>query len=231
MALCCSCYKPLLPFFPPSLPPCLPPSFFLSLVQSKEKMKRGSRRAAIQLKGAIIGIDDEDDCTFTIRDQTRIFHFQGESRSLYHLGFSTVFVVHVQHMCTCFFWHLDLVVIAEPTCICLRHRKDIKYCFSSDPQHTLHSRDRCWATEQVVHVHSCDCFCRVSFISRNAACYNVRCINLEISHCVNGLYILVWLCMCSSKLWRKGEMGPGSWELHQEINPSPYSGDHPILII
>ena len=42
-------------------------------------MKRGSRRATIQLKGAIIGIDDEDDCTFTIRDQTRTFHFQGES--------------------------------------------------------------------------------------------------------------------------------------------------------
>lgn len=42
-------------------------------------MKRGSRRATIQLKGAIIGIDDEDDCTFTIRDQTRVFHFQGET--------------------------------------------------------------------------------------------------------------------------------------------------------
>ena len=64
---------------PPSLSlSLLPPSFFLSFSQSKEKMKRGSRRAAIQLKGAIIGIDDEDDCTFTIRDQTRIFHFQGE---------------------------------------------------------------------------------------------------------------------------------------------------------
>ena len=62
---------PLLPSSPPlslSLPLCS---------QSKEKMKRGSRRATIQLKGAIIGIDDEDDCTFTIRDQTRIFHFQG----------------------------------------------------------------------------------------------------------------------------------------------------------
>lgn len=49
-----------------------------SFSQSKEKMKRGSRRATIQLKGAIIGIDDEDDCTFTIRDQTRVFHFQGK---------------------------------------------------------------------------------------------------------------------------------------------------------
>ena len=51
-----------------------------SPLQSKEKMKRGSRRACIQLKGAIIGIDDEDDCTFTIRDQTRTYHFQGEYR-------------------------------------------------------------------------------------------------------------------------------------------------------
>jgi plasmid stabilization system protein ParE len=54
-------------------------SGLLSYYTSKEKMKRGSRRAAIQLKGAIIGIDDEDDCTFTIRDQTRIFHFQAQN--------------------------------------------------------------------------------------------------------------------------------------------------------
>ena len=58
---------------------CLTPTPSLSLSQSKDKMKKGSRRATIQLKGAIIGIDDEDDCTFTIRDQTRIFHFQGQS--------------------------------------------------------------------------------------------------------------------------------------------------------
>ena len=48
--------------------------------QSKEKMKRGSRRGCIRLKRAIIGIDDEDDCTFTIRVDNRIFHFQGFSR-------------------------------------------------------------------------------------------------------------------------------------------------------
>ena len=52
-------------------------------------MKRGSRRATIQLKGAIIGIDDEDDCTFTIRDQTRIFHFQGEV-TLKHLSLDSL---------------------------------------------------------------------------------------------------------------------------------------------
>ena len=51
----------------------------LSIVkfQSKDKMKRGSRRGCIRLKRAIIGIDDEDDCTFTIRVDNRIFHFQG----------------------------------------------------------------------------------------------------------------------------------------------------------
>ena len=52
--------------------------------QSKEKMKRGSRRGCIRLKRAIIGIDDEDDCTFTIRVDNRIFHFQGLDLSLFH---------------------------------------------------------------------------------------------------------------------------------------------------
>lgn len=53
---------------------------FLGLIfQSKEKMKRGSRRGCIRLKRAIIGIDDEDDCTFTIRVDNRIFHFQGNT--------------------------------------------------------------------------------------------------------------------------------------------------------
>ena len=51
--------------------------FFVLMFQSKEKMKRGSRRGCIRLKRAIIGIDDEDDCTFTIRVDNRIFHFQG----------------------------------------------------------------------------------------------------------------------------------------------------------
>ena len=57
---------------PPSLPPPPPP------LQSKDKMKRGSRRGCFQLKRAIIGIDDEDDSTFTIRVDNRIYHFQGE---------------------------------------------------------------------------------------------------------------------------------------------------------
>lgn len=41
-------------------------------------MKRGSRRGCFHLKRVIIGIDDEDDCTFTIRVENRVYHFQGE---------------------------------------------------------------------------------------------------------------------------------------------------------
>lgn len=41
-------------------------------------MKRGTRRGCFQLKHAIIGIDDEDDSTFTIRVENRIYHFQGK---------------------------------------------------------------------------------------------------------------------------------------------------------
>ena len=47
------------------------------LPQSKDKMKRGSRRGCFRLKRAIIGIDDEDECTFTIRVESRTYHFQG----------------------------------------------------------------------------------------------------------------------------------------------------------
>lgn len=46
-------------------------------MQSKDKMKRGTRRGCFRLKRAIIGIDDEDDCTFTIRVE-RTYHFQGK---------------------------------------------------------------------------------------------------------------------------------------------------------
>ena len=40
-------------------------------------MSRGSRRGCIPLKNSIIGIDDEDDCTFTLHSDGRTFHFQG----------------------------------------------------------------------------------------------------------------------------------------------------------
>ena len=41
-------------------------------------MTKGSRRGCITLKKAIVGIDDEDNCTFTIHSEGHTYHFQGE---------------------------------------------------------------------------------------------------------------------------------------------------------
>ncbi|KAK3726568.1 hypothetical protein QZH41_011028 [Actinostola sp. cb2023] len=49
----------------------------LSYYTSKEKMMRGARRGCLRLKGANLGIDDEDDSTFTISCDQKTFHFQG----------------------------------------------------------------------------------------------------------------------------------------------------------
>ena len=40
---------------------------------------RGVRRGCVRLKGAVIGIDDEDDSTFTITVDGKTFHFQARS--------------------------------------------------------------------------------------------------------------------------------------------------------
>ena len=40
-------------------------------------MSKGSRRGCITLKKAIVGIDDEDICTFTIHSEGHTYHFQG----------------------------------------------------------------------------------------------------------------------------------------------------------
>uniref|UniRef100_A0A8C5BTM4 PH domain-containing protein n=1 Tax=Gadus morhua TaxID=8049 RepID=A0A8C5BTM4_GADMO len=50
----------------------------LSYYTSKDKMMRGSRRGCVRLRGTVIGIDDEDDSTFTITVDQKTFHFQGE---------------------------------------------------------------------------------------------------------------------------------------------------------
>jgi len=50
----------------------------LSYYTSKEKMMRGVRRGCVRLKGAVIGIDDEDS-TFTITVDHKTFHFQARS--------------------------------------------------------------------------------------------------------------------------------------------------------
>ncbi|XP_022657638.1 oxysterol-binding protein-related protein 9-like isoform X2 [Varroa destructor] len=47
-----------------------------SYYMSKENMARGARRGCVRLQGAVIGIDDEDDSTFTIRVDRKGFHFQ-----------------------------------------------------------------------------------------------------------------------------------------------------------
>lgn len=51
----------------------------LSYYTSKDKMKRGSRRGCFRLKRAIVGIDDEDDCTFTIHVDNKTYHFQAQN--------------------------------------------------------------------------------------------------------------------------------------------------------
>ncbi|VDI83501.1 oxysterol-binding protein-related protein 9/10/11 [Mytilus galloprovincialis] len=57
-------------------------SGLLSYYTSKEKMMRGSRRGCVRLKSAIIGIDDEDDSTFTLSVDQKTFHFQGLENSI-----------------------------------------------------------------------------------------------------------------------------------------------------
>ena len=51
----------------------------VSTSQSKDKMIRGVRRGCVRLKGAVIGIDDEDDSTFTITVDHKTFHFQARN--------------------------------------------------------------------------------------------------------------------------------------------------------
>uniref|UniRef100_A0A182WKB8 PH domain-containing protein n=1 Tax=Anopheles minimus TaxID=112268 RepID=A0A182WKB8_9DIPT len=48
----------------------------LCVSDSKEKMMKGVRRGCVRLKGAIIGIDDQDVNTFTITVDHKTFHFQ-----------------------------------------------------------------------------------------------------------------------------------------------------------
>ncbi|CAF3722782.1 unnamed protein product [Rotaria sp. Silwood1] len=43
---------------------------------SKENMVKGERRGVVLLRGAYLGIDSEDDSTFTIRSHGKTFHFQ-----------------------------------------------------------------------------------------------------------------------------------------------------------
>ncbi|GAB6026568.1 hypothetical protein CHUAL_012984 [Chamberlinius hualienensis] len=51
-------------------------SGLLSYYTSKEKMMKGARRGCVRLKGALVSIDDDDDCTFNITVDGKSFHFQ-----------------------------------------------------------------------------------------------------------------------------------------------------------
>ncbi|CAG0905503.1 unnamed protein product, partial [Cyprideis torosa] len=50
----------------------------LSYYTSKDKMMRGARRGCVRLKGAIIGVEEEAECTFTITVDGKIFHFKAK---------------------------------------------------------------------------------------------------------------------------------------------------------
>ncbi|XP_071120790.1 oxysterol-binding protein-related protein 9-like isoform X3 [Mytilus edulis] len=72
-------------------------SGLLSYYTSKEKMMRGSRRGCVRLKGAIIGIDDEDDSTFTLSVDQKTFHFQardGDEREKWIQGLENSILRH-----------------------------------------------------------------------------------------------------------------------------------------
>ncbi|XP_052243757.1 oxysterol-binding protein-related protein 9-like isoform X2 [Dreissena polymorpha] len=69
----------------------------LSYYTSKDKMKRGSRRGCVRLKGAIIGIDDEDDSTFTITVDHKTFHFQARDAEEREQWIDALEITIVQH--------------------------------------------------------------------------------------------------------------------------------------
>jgi hypothetical protein len=48
-------------------------------LQSREKMMKGVRRGCVRLRGALIGIDDQDLLSFTITVDHKTFHFQVSS--------------------------------------------------------------------------------------------------------------------------------------------------------
>lgn len=70
-------------------------------------MMRGARRGCVRLRGAIIGIDDEDDSTFTItttscKDDPKTFHFQtrnGEERERWVRALEDTILRHSHTVC------------------------------------------------------------------------------------------------------------------------------------
>ena len=50
------------------------PILFPSVIRIHLKVRRG----CVRLKGALVGIDDEDDSTFTVTVDNKTFHFQAK---------------------------------------------------------------------------------------------------------------------------------------------------------
>jgi hypothetical protein len=67
-------------------------SGLFSYYTSREKMSRGVRRGCVRLRGAVVGIDDEDEATFTVTVDGKTFHFQVSFSFTYRLEKMAVIV-------------------------------------------------------------------------------------------------------------------------------------------
>ena len=75
----------------------------LSYYTSRDKMMKGARRGCVRLRNAIIGIDDEDDSTFTITVDQKVFHFQArhaDERKQWAEALEDTIRRHSQHVAT-----------------------------------------------------------------------------------------------------------------------------------
>lgn len=77
-------------------------------------MVRGVRRGCVRLKGAVIGIDDEDDSTFTITVDGKTFHFQArgaEEREKWIRALEDTILRHAHRVS--YFFTIQLVIDDE----------------------------------------------------------------------------------------------------------------------
>lgn len=76
-------------------------------------MTRGVRRGCIRLKGAIVGIDDEDETTFTVTVDMKVFHLQArdaEEREKWIRGLEDTILRHAQLQRVYSFIYLSLLL-------------------------------------------------------------------------------------------------------------------------
>ena len=60
----------------------------MSLLQSK--MKKSSRRGSVQLKGATVGVDEEDARSFTVENRSKKYRLQGKEKATEARGLHTI---------------------------------------------------------------------------------------------------------------------------------------------